>query len=104
MGYKSRMPMFERLRISELSIPLGIFVLTLLLFPAAHGSFVATHGPVTALRSLQIATMVLLALSALYVLLTLHFAALRRALATIEIERRRKSSSARRDRTCSLLC
>ena len=96
--------MFERLRISELSIPLGIFVLALLLFPAAHGSFVATHGPVTALRSLRNATLVLLSLSALCVLLTLHFASMRRAIAMVHVERRLNATSAGPEHTCSLLC
>lgn len=109
MGYRScrpgcRLPMFERLHILELSIPLGIFVLALLLFPAPHGSFVATHGPVTALRSLRTATLILLSLSALYVLLTLHFASMRRAVARVRLERRAKAASVDRDRNCSLLC
>ena len=96
--------MFERLRISELSIPLGIFVLALLFFPAAHGSFIATHGPVTALRALRTATLIVLSLSALRILLTLHFASMRRAIAMVHVQRRLHDTSVDREHTCSLLC
>lgn len=96
--------MFDDLRISEFSIPVGIFVLMLLLFPAAHGSFIATHGPVTALRSLRAATAILLALSTFFVLLTLHFTAMRRAAAVVRTRRSAPSDSPAREHTCSLLC
>jgi hypothetical protein len=42
------MPAYRNLRIAVLTL---ICVIGLFLFPAAIGSFAATHGPVTALRS-----------------------------------------------------
>lgn len=96
--------MFDRFRICEFSIPVGIFVLALLLFPAAHGSFIATHGPVTALRSLRTATLILLAISALHILLIIHDAAMRRVVGRVACEGASNPAARAREDTCSLLC
>lgn len=96
--------MFDRSRICEFSIPVGIFVLMLLLFPAAHGSFVATHGPVTALRSLQAATAILIAIAAVHILLTIRANALRVAFESRTAVIPSATASSERDYICSLLC
>jgi hypothetical protein len=96
--------MFDRSRISEFTIPVSLFVLVLLLFPAAHGSFVATHGPVTALRSLQMAASILLALAALHILLIIRAGATRRLALQIARHRLPRQARSDRDQTCSLLC
>ena len=96
--------MFDRSRICEFSIPVGIFVLMLLLFPAAHGSFIATHGPVTALRSLQAATAVLMAISSVHIVLTIRAAALRLVFERQNADSSLGPASSRRDCFCSLLC
>ena len=95
--------MFDRSRIREISIPVGILVLVLMLFPAAHGSFVSTHGPVTALRSLRSATAILFAIAMVHVLLLIRAAATRR-LAFVRAESARDAVGPDRERTCSLLC
>jgi hypothetical protein len=94
--------MSERFCIRDLSIPLGILVLALLLFPAAHGSFISTHGPVTALRALQSAAAILLAITVSHVLLMIRAAAACRP-APVPLE---KPAAAQPDReaTCSLIC
>ncbi len=96
--------MFSRSHICEFSIPVGVFVVALLLFPAAHGSFVATHGPVTALRSLQAATSILLALSALHILLIIQHTATRRLVARFAFEKPHTPAAPAREDACSLLC
>ena len=96
--------MFDRSRIRDLSIPLGIFVVALLLFPAAHGSFISTHGPVTALRALQSAAAIFLAITLAHVLLMIRLSAtLRFAPAPCE-EATTAHAGTDRERTCSLLC
>ncbi len=95
--------MFDRSRIYEVSIPVGIFVLVLLLFPAAHGSFVATHGPVTALRALRAATAVFFAIASLHILLMIRAAA-RHAAVPFASPFSCHSAAADREHTCSLLC
>ncbi len=49
-------------------LPLATFVVMLLIFPAAHGSFASTHGPVSALRSLKAALLLFMALTGLSLL------------------------------------
>ncbi len=95
--------MFERSCIREISIPVGILVLVLLLFPAAHGSFVSTHGPVTALRSLRSATAILVAIAIAHVLLMIRTAATRR-LAVVRAQATHSAIQPDRERNCSLLC
>ncbi len=48
----------------EFALAVGVCVLALLLCPAPTGGYSATHGPVTALRSLQAAVAIFLSMLA----------------------------------------
>jgi hypothetical protein len=84
------------------ALPLMIFIVTLLLFPAAHGSFAATHGPVTALRAVQAAALLLLALTCLQLLGRCVFARLLQV--SIVDDSAIPFASHDRNCICSLLC
>lgn len=45
-------------------------VAALFFFPAAHGSFSSTHGPITAVRSLRMRTLLMFAIAAAAAVLT----------------------------------
>ncbi len=51
--------------LAGLAILLAAAVLSLVLFPAAHGSFVTTHGPATAFRSRRLFSVIYFLLATL---------------------------------------
>ena len=63
--------------LSGLAILLAGAVLTLALFPLAHGSFVSTHGPATALRSRRLFHQIYLWLARLTMMLAGLFSIVR---------------------------
>jgi hypothetical protein len=83
---------------SGLAILLAAAVLSLALFPLAHGSFVSTHGPATALRSRRLFQQIYLWLATLAAILAGVFCSARACLnscvATRHHELSRQSSRA----------
>ena len=63
--------------LSGLAVLLAGAVLTLALFPLAHGSFVSTHGPATALRSRRLFHQIYLSLAMLTMMLAGLFSVVR---------------------------
>jgi hypothetical protein len=66
--------------LSGLVILLAAAVLSLALFPLAHGSFVSTHGPATALRSRRLFQQIYLWLATLTAILAGVFCSVRACL------------------------
>ncbi len=63
--------------LSGLAILLAGAVLSLALFPLAHGSFISTHGPATALRSRRLFQQIYLWLAMLTIMLAGLFCVVR---------------------------
>jgi len=61
--------------LSGLAVLLAAAVLSLVLFPAGHGSFVSTHGPATALRARRLSAALFTWLATLTTMLAGLFAA-----------------------------
>lgn len=69
---------WSRHLLAGLTVLLAAAVLSLVLFPAVHGSFVSTHGPATAFRSRRLLLAICLWIGAMMELLTDLFGAIRR--------------------------
>lgn len=68
---------WPRQLLAGLTVLLAAAVLSLVLFPAVHGSFVSTHGPATAFRSRRLLLAVCLWMSAIMELVADLFCAIK---------------------------
>lgn len=64
--------LWPRQVLAGLAILLAVAVLSLVLFPAGHGSFVSTHGPATAFRSRRLLVTISFCLAMLFEILSVN--------------------------------
>ena len=68
---------WSRQLLAGLTVLLAAAVLSVVLFPAVHGSFVSTHGPATAFRSRRLLLAICLWIGAIMELLADRFCAIK---------------------------